>query len=125
MYPKVKINLNGILDNFKKINSVCAQHGVYLIVVTKVLSGCIVITEALVNNGANCICESRIQNLIKYEYINAEKWLIRIPMLCEISDVVKYCDVSLNSEFDTILALNDEAARQNKIHKIILLYELR
>ena len=125
MYPKIKISLNGILENFKKINNICLAHNINLSVVTKVLSGCSEITEALVKNGAKCICESRIINLIKYKHINVEKWLIRLPMLCEISDVIKYCDVSLNSEFETILALNNEASRQNKIHKVILMYELR
>ena len=30
--------------------------------------------------------------------IKAEKWLIRSPMLSQVSDVVKFTDVSLNSE---------------------------
>jgi len=125
MFPKVKINLNGIIENASKVNLLCKNRGIKLSVVTKVLCGNLDIVEALVQSGIDCICESRIQNLIKFENVNAEKWLIRIPMFCEVPDVIKYSDVSLNSELDTILALNNEAIRQNKVHKVILMYELR
>jgi predicted amino acid racemase len=38
--------------------------------------------------------------------------------------VVKYADASFNTEFGTIQMLSEEAGRQNKIHKIIIMIEL-
>lgn len=124
MYPKLEIDLNGIIQNAKLMKELCDKNGIKLSLVTKVLVSDKKIVQALVDNGIDCICESRIQNFIDYKDINVEKWLIREPMLSETPDVVKYSDVSLNSEIKTILALNDEAKKQNKIHKIILMYEL-
>lgn len=124
MYPKLEINLNGIVQNAQKMKKICKDNGIELSLVTKVLVSDKKIVQTLVDNGITSICESRIQNFIDYKDINVEKWLIREPMLSEISDVIKYSDVSLNSEIKTIKALNDEASKQNKVHKIILMYEL-
>lgn len=124
MYPAVEINLNQIIKNAKSMQKICESQNKTYCLVTKVVSDNKEIVKALVDNGVNCIGESRIENLISYEDIKAEKWLIRIPMLCEAENVVKYSDVSLNSELDTIKVLNESAIKQNKIHKIILMYEL-
>lgn len=50
--------------------------------------------------------------------------MIRIPLLTEKEEIIKYCDISLNSEYKTIKVLNEEAKRQNKTHKIILMVDL-
>lgn len=124
MYPRVEINLNGIIENAKKMNELCKKNNKTYCLITKVLSDNKQAVQALVDSGVNCIGESRIQNLISYKDLNAEKWLIRIPMLCEVEDVVKYSDVSLNSEITVIKAINKAAINQNKVHKVILMYEL-
>lgn len=50
--------------------------------------------------------------------------MIRIPMLSEVEDVIRITDMSLNSELEVIKALNEEARRQGKLHKIILMAEM-
>ena len=124
MYPTVEINLKGIIENAKKMKKICESNGKSYCLVTKVVADNKEVIKALVDSGVNCIGESRIENLISYKDIKAENWLIRIPMICEIEDVIKYCDVSLNSEIATLKALNEAAIKQNKIHKVILMYEL-
>lgn len=124
MFPKIKINLKNIIENMNIVQDLCNKHNIKLSVVTKLLSGNKTIVASLVENGANCICDSKIENLISYHDLPTEKWLIRLPSLSEIPDVIKYTDASLNSELSTIQALNNEAKKQNKIHKIILMYEL-
>lgn len=124
MYPRLEINLDGIVKNAQEMQKICKERDVNLSVVTKGLVSDKKIVKTLVDNGITSICESRIQNLIDYKDINVEKWLIREPMFSEISDVVTYSDISLNSEIKTISALNAEAEKQNKVHKIILMYEL-
>lgn len=123
MYPVVEIKLNQIIDNVLKVKKNCEESGVKLTLVTKVLVDHEEIVKPLVENGIDCICESRIRNLKSYKDIPAEKWVIREPALCEIEDVIRYSDLSLNSERVTIQALNDEAARQGKVHQILLMYE--
>ena len=124
MYPKVEINLNGIIKNAHLMKEICKERNKSYCLITKVLSDNKEVVKALVDSGVDCIGESRIKTLISYKDINAEKWLIRIPMLCEVEDVVTYSDVSLNSELVTLKALNEAALKQNKIHKVILMYEL-
>ncbi len=124
MYPKLEINLNGIIHNALKMQKICSDNGVRLSVVTKCLVSDKKVVQALSDNGIESICESRIENFIDYKDIPVEKWLIREPMLCETENVVKYSDVSLNSEKATLIELNKEAEKQNKIHKVILMYEL-
>jgi len=70
------------------------------------------------------LADSRIQNLKKYEGAKKERVLLRLPMNSETDEVVKYADISLNSELKTIKNLNESAKRQNKIHKILLMIDL-
>jgi len=49
---------------------------------------------------------------------------IKPPAKRSISSIVKYADISLNTEFETIKMLSDEAKKQNKTHKIIIMIEL-
>lgn len=124
MYPLIEINIKDIIENVNIIKKLCEKNNIELSVVTKLLVDDKNIVKAIVDCGINSICEARIQNFIDYKDLEVEKWLIRLPMLCEIPDVIKYSDVSLNSEISTIRELNKEAKKQGKIHKIILMYEI-
>lgn len=124
MYPEIEIKINEILENVIKVNKLCLDNNVYLSLVVKLLAGNHDFVKKLEGTNIKYICDSRVQNLKEYEDVNIEKWLIRIPMLSEIEEVIKYSDASLNTEIDTIKALNEEAKKQNKIHKVILMYEL-
>ena len=70
MYPKLEINLNGIVRNAKLMKSICEDNGIELSLVTKVLVSDKQIVQTLVDNGITSICESRIQNFIDYKDIN-------------------------------------------------------
>ena len=50
--------------------------------------------------------------------------LIRIPMISEAEDVVRYTDISLNSEIKVAKALSKEAIKMGKIHEIILMVDV-
>lgn len=45
-------------------------------------------------------------------------------MNSETDEVVKYSEISLNSELKTIKNLNESAGKQGKVHKIILMIDL-
>ena len=124
MYPEIEIKTNNILENVDKVNKLCENRNIKLSLVVKVLANNYDFVKKLENTNIKYICDSRIQNLKSYEKVNLEKWLIRIPMLSEVDEVVKYSDASLNTELKVIEALNEAAKKQNKIHKIILMYEL-
>lgn len=124
MYPCIEIHPDGILHNIRLLKDACESRGMSLAVVTKMLVGYEPLVRYLVENGGiTAICDSRVENFQKFVDIKAEKWLIRSPMISQADDVVKFTDVSLNSELEVIKALNEEAACQNKRHKVILMYE--
>lgn len=50
--------------------------------------------------------------------------LLRIPLLSEVESVVRYSDLSLNSELIVIQKLSVFALMNNTVHKIILMVEL-
>ncbi len=124
MFPCIEIRPDGILHNLKIMKQRCAEKGMTLSVVTKMLVGYEPLVRYLVEEGGvRAICDSRVENFMEFVDIKAEKWLIRSPMLSQVKDVVKFTDVSLNSELEVLQALNDEAKMQNKRHKVILMYE--
>ncbi len=69
------------------------------------------------------IHDSRISNLKKVKEIHGDVQTVYIkpPSKRNIPKIISYADVSLNSELDTITWLSEEAVRQNKHHKIIIM----
>ncbi|MBQ7957597.1 MAG: alanine racemase [Clostridia bacterium] len=124
MYPRVEINLEGILHNLHILRSKCEEQGSSLSLVTKVLGGRRQLVKYITEiSGITSICDSRVYNLAYFYELDVEKWLIRSPMISEAETVVKYADVSLNSELKVIEALNETAIKHNKKHKIVLMCE--
>ena len=124
MFPCIEIKLDGIVHNLKILKNICNEKGISLSIVTKILVGYDALVKYIVEQGEiDTICDSRIRNLMEFEEIDVEKWLIRSPMISEAEQVVRYSDVSLNSELEVIQALNKAAVKLNKKHKIILMYE--
>ena len=112
--------------NFDFLNTLFIKNGIEWSVVSKLLSGNKEYLTELLKFGLTQICDSRVSNLKMVKSINPkiETTYIKPPAKRAISSVVKYADVSMNTEFETIKLLSDEAIKQNKIHKIIIMIEL-
>jgi len=50
--------------------------------------------------------------------------MVRIPMISEAEAVAASADISLNSERDTLTALNEAAMANEKVHSVILMVDL-
>ncbi|HHZ03339.1 MAG TPA: alanine/ornithine racemase family PLP-dependent enzyme [Tissierellia bacterium] len=124
MYPRLVIDLNKVKNNLNKITEMVKSSGCSIMIVTKGYSGDEEVHKILENSDIDYIADSRIQNLKKYEGTKKERVLLRLPMNSEAEEVVKYADISLNSELTTIRNLNRAAAKENKIHKILLMIDL-
>jgi len=98
--------------------------------ITKVFSGDKVFMEQILTpdiiKDIHSVGDSRLSSLKNLKEINSELTTIYIkpPPLQYIDEIVKYTDISLNSSYKTIIALNKAAKKQNKIHKIIVMVEL-
>lgn len=130
MYPRLVIDmakLRGNIDGVAKIAK--EQGGCSLMIVTKALCADEKVVEMIASHPAvDYLADSRVQNIKKnYETIKAngkKSVLLRLPMASEIEEVVKYVDISFNSEMATLEMLDAEAAKQGKVHKAVLMIDV-
>lgn len=124
IFPCVEINIKKITHNTRVINEICKNKNIHVVGVSKVYCAKLPIARAMLDGGIEIIGDSRIENLKKLEQLKCRKMLLRIPMESHASEVVKYADISLNSEINTIKVLSRAAKRLNKIHNVILMIDL-
>ncbi|KXZ39451.1 Predicted amino acid racemase [Alkalithermobacter thermoalcaliphilus JW-YL-7 = DSM 7308] len=124
MYPRLEIDIQKIRHNAKLLVDKCKKENIQIAAVTKVYCAFPEIVEAIKDTGIKYIADSRIQNLKKLKHINLPKILLRIPMMSEVEELVRYVDISLNSEIDVIRKIDQEAKKINKVQKIALMVDL-
>jgi len=123
-YPMLEIHLDKLTSNVKTLVNMCHVNHVTIMGVTKVFSGDPVIAKSYLDGGVAYLADSRIQNLKKLQGYVTKKVLLRLPMISEVEDVIRYSDISLNSELDTISKLNEMAGQLKCRHQIILMIDL-
>ncbi|WXR61282.1 ornithine racemase Orr [Peptostreptococcaceae bacterium AGR-M142] len=124
MYPRIEIDIEKLKENINFLSNKLKKNNLNLILVTKSFCASNEVLKELEETDIKYIADSRILNLKKNQNINKEKILIRIPMLSEVDDVIRYSNISFNSELDTILKLNERAKLFNIVHKIVLMVDL-
>lgn len=94
--------------------------------VTKGVLGSPQVAVTMAAAGVDFLADSRIENIKKIRDAGIQNTLvlIRTPSMSNLKQVVKYADISLNSELEIIRLLSEEAKIQNKIHRIILMVDL-
>jgi len=124
--PRLEININKIKHNAKTLKEEFAKKGISITSVIKGVAGSPEIANAILECGINTIAVSRVQDIKKMKEfgVKAEFLLTRLPMHTEVPDVVKYADISLNSEISTIKLLSEHSLKQGKRHKVVLMLEL-
>ena len=125
-YPRLEINLAHLQHNVSRIVEKCGSCGIQVAGVIKGATGIPEVARAFDKGGAAFIASSRLEQIEDAIDAGIEKpmMLIRVPMLSEVKDVIRLADISLNSDFEVIKALNEEAKRQGKLHKVILMADL-
>ncbi|MBN2082965.1 alanine racemase [bacterium] len=123
---QLTINLDALRHNIEQINLWMDRHGAHWTLVTKVLCGHADSLRALQQLGVRSMGDSRLENLHAIERVidSFEAWYLRLPHLTAVHEIVAASDVSLNSEIEIIQQLNEEARRQNKVHRVIIMIEL-
>lgn len=123
-YPVLEVSLDKMIHNTRSVIEQCGEFGVNVVGVDKVACGSVELAEAMVEGGIEIIGDSRIRNLKKLQDVKAKKMLIRLPMISQVEEVIRYSDISLNSEVKTIKKLSEEALKQGKIHQVILMVDV-
>lgn len=124
------IHTDKIKNNIKSLSAYFDEHHIQWSLITKVFSGDKeflkhVLTPDVIEQ-INSIGDSRLTSLKNLKAVNPNMKTIYIkpPAETYADDIIKYADISLNTSFTTISALNEAAARVNKIHQIIIMIEL-
>lgn len=122
----IVLNSRKLRENYLYLNQLFEAHRIEWGVVSKILCGHKPYLNEIISLGVKQICDSRISNLKIIKSLNPsiETVFIKPPAKRYISSVVKYADASFNTEFETIKLLSDEAVKQQKKHKIIIMIEL-
>jgi len=123
-FPRVEVDYKKLVHNVQVIKEKCSAKDVSMMGVTKVFCAIPEIAKAYVDGGVDFLADSRVENLKKMKDLSVPKVLLRLPMLSEASEVVKYADISMNSELETIKALNNAAKEVGTQHKIIVMTDL-
>lgn len=123
MYPQVIIDLKKFRHNVRTMQDMCHNLGLTMMGVTKVFCADKKLVDIMIEEKVDYLADSRIMNL-KDIKTTIPKVLLRLPMHGEVQEVVKYSDISLNSEISTVQLLNEEARKLNKKHGIIVMIDL-
>ncbi|MDO5302811.1 MAG: alanine/ornithine racemase family PLP-dependent enzyme [Clostridia bacterium] len=125
-YPRIEINLQYLKENVAAIVKKCADCGIKISGVIKGTTGIPQCAKMFQEGGVYGIASSRLEQIEDAinEGIDLPMLLLRVPMHSEVDEVVRLCDMSLNSEVSTLELLNEAAAKQNKIHNVILMADL-
>jgi predicted amino acid racemase/D-alanyl-D-alanine dipeptidase len=124
--PRVELNLEKIAHNAKALVALYGSKGISVIGVTKLICGNPYIANVLVQSGIEILADSRIENIRKMRNagVQAQFLLLRSPSLSQAESVVKYADISLNTELSVIEKLSKWAIDYDRPHKVILMVEL-
>ncbi|MBU1092927.1 MAG: alanine/ornithine racemase family PLP-dependent enzyme [Firmicutes bacterium] len=123
MYPSIHINLEKYRQNLNQLYALAKNHGQTVMVVSKVFCADQKLIDVINTTHIEYIADSKIENL-KHVKTDKIKVLLRIPQLSQVNEVVMYSDLSLNSELQVIEELNDAAENINKMHQIILMFDI-
>jgi predicted amino acid racemase len=118
------VDLGKVRANARRLTG--ALGAVEIVGVTKVTCGSPEVGAALLDGGAVALGESRLENAqrLRDAGLRAPLWLLRAPTPGLADEVVRLCDVSLQSEVETVRALDRGGGRQGRRHGVVAMVEL-
>ena len=122
----LKLYRKELQHNYNYLDKLFKQNKIKWGITTKLFCGNRDYLNEVINLDIGEVHDSRISNLKVIKEIDPETITIYIkpPPKDIVRDVVKYADISLNTELATLHELSDEAQRQNTTHKVIIMIEL-
>ncbi len=125
MYPRINIDLNKLKHNANTLCRMAQDCGIGdLAFVTKVFCADKEMVLTLAQTPCRYLADSRIENLANYPDTDKLRILLRLPMLSQVEDVVRYSDISFNSEKATLTALSHAAGELGTQHKVVLMIDM-
>jgi len=122
----VKLYRSELRHNYEFLDKLFRENGIKWGITTKLLCGNPRFLKEVIGLGIGEVHDSRISNLKVIKEIDPDTLTIYIkpPPKDAIPDVVRYADISLNTELSTLHELSDESVKQGRIHKVIIMIEM-
>jgi predicted amino acid racemase len=122
----VKLYRSELRHNYEYLDKLFKANEIKWGITTKLLCGNRDFINEVIDLGVGEVHDSRISNLKVVKNIDPETVTIYIkpPPKDTIPELIKYADISLNTELSTMHELSEEAVRQDKIHKVIIMIEM-
>lgn len=120
---EIKINLSKIQYNAQVLLSIFQQNHMQFTPVIKCVGGDRKIVETLKQIGITHFADARIDNISKTKDQNLSYMMIRTASQYELEDVVRYSDISIQTEIATIRKLNEIAQKNQVKHHILLMVD--
>ena len=122
----LKLYRDKLRENYNFLDDLFKENDIKWGITTKLLCGHEEYLKEVADLGIGEMHDSRISNLKKIKEIDPDTMTtyIKPPPKDIIESVVKYADASLNTELSTLHALSEEAKRQDKVHKVIIMIEM-
>ncbi|MFP5385579.1 MAG: alanine racemase [Bacteriovoracia bacterium] len=123
---KLYLYRSKLRHNYQFLKKKFSKHNIDWAIVTKLLCGNKKFLQEVLELNPSQVCDSRISNLkmIKELRPDMETVYIKPPAKSVIKSLVRYADVSFNTEYETIRSISREAIAQGKVHKVIVMIEL-
>ncbi len=118
------VDLGKVRDNTRTV--VAHLPDISVVAVTKVTCGSPQVARAMLAGGARALGESRLENAerLRNAGLTAPIWLLRAPVPELAGETVRLTDVSLQSELETVVALENAAAAAGRRHSIVAMVDL-
>lgn len=122
----IQLDKKKLKQNYKYLNKLFKNRNIDWSIVTKILCGNKDFLPYILELGIKEVCDSRVSNLKKIKSLKPEIKTVYIkpPAKKNIPNIVKYADVSFNTESRTVELLSAEAVKQGKVHRITIMIEL-
>lgn len=125
-YPQLEVDLKKFRHNIDSVVQLCDEKGIKVAGVIKGFHAIPEMVKEFDDSSCTYIASSRMDQIIDSKKLGCKKpfFLIRVPMLSEIEDLVQYVDYSLNSEIAVLDKINAECQKQGKRHGVVLMVDL-
>lgn len=122
----LRLNRDALRANYAELDRRTAAHGVAYGVVSKLLCGTEPFLRELIALGPRELMDARVSNLAAVRKLDPDVRTVYIkpPAPGAADDVVRVADASLNSEIDTLAALDAAAERQGVRHGVFVMVEM-
>lgn len=122
----LKLYKDRLKHNYQFLDKLFMKNNTEWGVVTKMLCGNKFYLQQLIDLGIVQMHDTRLTNLkaIKELAPDIQTVYIKPPPKRSITKLIKYADVSFNTDLSVIKLLSEEAVRQKKKHKIIIMIEM-